>query len=216
MGQKVNPLSFRLEIKNSRHKWLSRWYAPKGKYRHLLLEDLKIREFLNQRLITAGLAQVQIQRLNKKLKIILTTTRPGLVIGRGGKGLEDLKKDLNKIVTLEDSGKNFEIQVEELKNPDSSAKLIAEKIAYQLNRRFPYRRVVNNAMEKAISSGALGIKIILAGRINGAEISRTEKFSIGPIPLSTLRIHIDYYEKPALTRSGYIGIKVFLNKGEDT
>lgn len=214
MGQKVNPLSFRLEIKNSPHKWQSRWYASKGKYHHLLLEDLKIREFLDQKLATAGLAQVKIERLNKKLKIILTTTRPGLVIGRGGKGLEDLKKELVCLLLAKNSNKNLDIQVEELKNPDSSAKLIVEKIAYQLSHRLPYRRVVGNAMEKAISSGALGIKIVLSGRINGAEIGRTEKFSIGPIPLSTLRSHIDYYEKPALTRSGHIGIKVFLNKGE--
>jgi small subunit ribosomal protein S3 len=215
MGHKVNPLSFRLEIKNSPHKWQSRWYASKGKYHHLLLEDLKIRKFLDERLASAGLAQVRIERLNKKLKIVLVTTRPGLVIGRGGKGLEDLKKDLVKILSTKNSNKNLDIQVEELKNPDSSAKLIGEKIAYQLGRRMPYRRVVSNAMEKAISSGALGIKIILSGRINGAEISRTEKFSSGPIPLSTLRSHIDYYEKPAATRSGYIGVKIFLNKGEN-
>ncbi len=215
MGQKVNPLSFRLEIKNSRHKWLSRWYAPKNLFRHLLIEDIKIREFLNKRLDSAGLAQVRIERLNKKIKIILLTTRPGLVIGRGGKGLEELKKDLVSIIKNKSSQKNLEIQVEELKNPDSSAKLIADKIAYQLTRRLPYRRIVNNAMDKAMSSGAQGIKIVLAGRINGAEISRTEKFSTGPVPLSTLRTHIDYYERPSLTRSGYIGVKVFLNKGEN-
>ena len=214
MGQKVNPLSFRLQIKNSKHLWKSRWFANKKQYRHILLQDLRLREFLEKKLLVAGLAHLTISRLSKKIKITLRVTRPGLVIGRGGKGLEDLKKEMQKILSTEDKNKNIEIQVEELKNPDSSAKIIAERIAYQLTKRMPYRRVVNNAIDRAINSGAIGVKIVLAGRINGAEISRTEKFSRGAVPLSTLRNNIDYHQHPALTRSGYIGIKVYLNKGE--
>jgi len=137
--------------------------------------------------------------------------RPGLVIGRGGKELDGIKIALSRMIPDITQAKNIDIQVEEYKTPDLSAKLIAEKISYQLKKRMSYRRVVISAMERAMASGAIGIKIVLSGRINGAEISRVEKFSQGKVSLSTIKANLDYYEAPSLTRSGYIGIKVYVN-----
>lgn len=211
MGQKVNPIGFRLETVKNSPEWKSSWYAGKKKYGQLLLEDKKIRDFLQKRISSSGVVNIRIERSTKKIKITLLVARPGLVIGRGGKELESLKKDLEKLIGRIKEKLNIEIQVEEFKNPDLSAKLIAEKIAYQLTKRLPYRRVVLSTIEKSMAAGAKGVKIILSGRINGAEISRVEKFSEGTVPLSTLRANIDYHETPSLTRSGYIGVKVYLS-----
>ncbi len=214
MGQKINPIAFRLETTKKSPEWQSSWFASPGKYKELLLEDKKIRDYLQKRLYSAGIISIRIERSAKKLKIILSVSRPGLVIGRGGKELESIKSEITKLVKTKSSGKlNIDIQVEEFKYSDLSAKLVAEKIAYQLTKRLPYRRVVLSAMEKSMASGAKGIKIILGGRINGAEISRREKFSQGTIPLSTIKSIVDYYQCPALTRSGYIGVKVYLCLG---
>lgn len=210
MGQKVNPLAFRLETHKNSPEWQSSWYAGKKKYSLYLLEDKKIRDFLQKRLYSAGIVSIRIERSTKKIKINLIVSRPGLVIGRGGKELESIKNDVQKLIIKSKEKLNLDIQVEEFRHSDLSAKLIAEKISYQLIKRMPYRRAVLSAMEKAVSSGASGIKIVLSGRINGAEISRREKFSQGKVPLSTIRSQIDYAECPALTRSGYIGVKVFL------
>lgn len=210
MGQKVNPISFRLETSDVAPQWQSSWYANTKNYSRYLLEDKKIRDFLGKKIYSAGVVSIRIERSNKKVKLILVVSRPGLVIGRGGKELESLKSQLQKLIGQTASKQNIEIQVEEFKHVDLSAKLIAEKIAYQLTKRLPYRRVVLSAMEKSIASGAKGIKIILGGRIAGAEISRREKFSQGKVPLSTLKSRIDYFECPSLTRSGYIGVKVYL------
>ena len=209
MGQKINPVGFRLEQIKNGPIWQSAWFASRAKYPQIVGEDKKIRDFVSTKLYSAGIVTIRIERSVKKIKIILLVSRPGLVIGRGGKELEMLKKDLVKLI-----GKNIkqslDIQVEEFKQPDLSAKLIAEKIAYQLTKRTPYRRAVLSAMERSISAGAKGVKIILSGRINGAEIGRREKFSQGTVPLSTLKSHLDYYECPSATRSGYIGVKVYL------
>lgn len=210
MGQKVNPIGFRLETVKNSPEWQSSWYADKKKYPILLIEDKKIRDYLQKRLYSAGVVATRIERSTKKIKIILVVSRPGLVIGRGGKELESIKNDLTKLITKAKTKQNIEIQVEEFKYSDLSAKLIAEKIAFQLTKRMPYRRVVLSSMEKSIAAGAKGVKIILSGRINGAEISRREKFSQGKVPLSTIRNKIDYAECPSLTRSGYIGVKVYL------
>ena len=211
MGQKVNPINFRLETVKNSPEWQSSWYASKGQYAIYLMEDKKIRDFIQNKLYSAGVVATRIERSAKKLKLILVVSRPGLVIGRGGKELEALKNDLQKMVKTKTAGKlNIDIQVEEFRNADLSAKLIAEKIAFQLTKRMPYRRVVLSSMEKSMASGAKGIKVVLSGRINGAEISRREKFSQGTVPLSTIRSIIDYHEVPSLTRSGYIGVKVFL------
>jgi len=210
MGQKVNPIAFRLETVKNSPEWLSSWYAGKKKYPIYLLEDKKIRDFVQKKLYSAGIVAIKIERSVKKLKLILVVSRPGLVIGRGGKELEALKKDVIKLMSKDSGKQNIDIQVEEFKHADLSAKLIAEKIAFQLTKRMPYRRVVLSSMEKSMAAGAKGIKIILGGRINGAEISRREKFAQGKVPLSTIKSKIDYAECPSLTRSGYIGVKVYL------
>lgn len=208
MGQKVNPISFRLETGDNSPQWQSSWYANKINFPKFLIQDKKIRDFIQDRLYSAGIVAIRIERSTKSVKIKLIVSRPGLVIGRGGKELETTKKQIQAL--LKNSKQAIDIQVEEFKNTDLSAKLIAEKIAYQLTKRMPYRRVVTGAMERAVSAGAKGIKIVLSGRINGAEISRREKFSQGTVPLSTLRSQIDYHQCPSLTRSGYIGVKVYL------
>lgn len=213
MGQKVNPIGYRLETVKNSPEWQSSWYADKKKYPQLLIEDKKIRDFLQKKLYSAGIVAIRIERSNKKIKLILIVSRPGLVIGRGGKELEVIKKEVQKLLSKVSGKQTIEIQVEEFKQSDLSAKLIAEKIAFQLTKRMPYRRVVLSSMERSIAAGAKGIKIILGGRINGAEISRREKFSQGKVPLSTIKSNIDYYECPSLTRSGYIGVKVYLCLG---
>jgi len=210
MGQKVNPLAFRLKTSINAPDWNSSWYADKKKYPILLMEDKRIREFVQKKLASAGVVTIRIERSTKKIKIILVVSRPGLVIGRGGKELEILKKDIQKLLTKSSAKINVDIQVEEFRNVDFSAKLVAEKISFQLAKRMPYRRAVLFAIEKTMNAGAKGIKVVLGGRINGAEISRREKFSQGTVPLSTLKSHIDYFETPCLTRSGYIGIKVYI------
>jgi len=213
MGQKVNPIGFRLETIKDTHQWQSSWYADKSKYASFLLEDKKIRDFVQKKIGSSGIVSIRIERSTKKIKVILLVSRPGLVIGRGGKDLEVLKKDIQKIIAKNNKKINVEIQVEEFKHADLSAKLVAEKIAFQLSKRMPYRRVVLSAIEKAMFSGAKGVKVVLSGRINGAEIGRKEKFSEGKIPLSTIKSKIDYHECPSLTRSGYIGVKVYIYIG---
>ncbi|MCD6225540.1 30S ribosomal protein S3 [bacterium] len=214
MGQKTHPIAFRLAAKGTNLDWNSKWFSDKKEYSRLLMEDIKIRRFLEERLKTAGLVSIRIERINKKLRIVLIVSRPGLVIGRGGKGLEELKKSLLKIISLENGEKNLELEVEEFKNPDLSARIVAQRIATQLEKRMPARRVVTKAIERVMSAGATGVKVVLSGRINGAEIGRTEKFFAGRVSLSSLRSDIDYAEIPALTRSGYVGVKVYINRGE--
>jgi len=214
MGKKANPLGFRLELKNSPFRWKSQWFASKNNYKNYIIEDKKIRDFLEDRLRFAGLVATKIERLNNQLKLIIQVSRPGVVIGRGGKSLEDLKNGLVKIVAIPEPNKNLEIEVEEVKNSDLSAKLVAEKVASQIERRMPYRRVANKTIDVVMAAGATGVRIVLAGRIGGSEVSRSEKFSKGKVPLSSIRANIDYAERPALTKSGYVGVKVFINRGE--
>ena len=216
MGQKVNPISFR--IPQSRD-WKSIWFsAGKNQYQKNLLEDVKIRKFLLNKLKLAGISQVRIERSINKMKVILHVSRPGVVIGRGGSGLEMLKKELCDMVSLIQPEKNLEIEAVEVKNPDLNAYLVAQKIAQQLERRMPYRRVVGRTIENVMAVGAKGVKVVLSGRIAGAEISRQEKFGdkgkTGNIPSQTLRADIDFASVPALTRSGFIGVKVWIYKGE--
>jgi len=216
MGQKVNPISFRLPYLK---EWKSRWFSSdKKQYQSNLLEDFKIRKFLLNKLRLAGISQVQIERSINKMKIILFVSRPGVVIGRGGSGLELLKKDLCRIVAMAQPEKNLEIEAVEVKSPDLVAYLVAQRVAEQLEKRLPYRRVINRTIENVMASGAKGVKIVLSGRIAGAEISRREKFGdkgkTGNIPAQTLRADIDFASVPALTRSGFIGVKVWIYKGE--
>jgi len=207
MGQKVNPKSFRL---GSLYTWSSNWYAKKGDYAKFLVEDTKLRDWLFERLKLAGITEVKIDRSINTVKVTLAVARPGVVIGRGGSGLEELKK---AIVTRLKSPK-LELQVVEVKNPDLSARLIGLRLADQLLRRYPHRRAIAQILEKTMASGAKGVKIMLSGRINGAEISRKEKYFKGSMPLSTLRSDIDYFEQPAFTQMGYVGIKIWVYTGE--
>lgn len=212
MGQKVNPIGFRLPQSLD---WQSRWFSDnKRRYQQNLLEDVKIRKFLMEKLKLAGIVRVQIDRLINKMKITLFVSRPGVVIGRGGSGLELLKKELLKKVSIPEPEKNLDLDVVEIKNPELSAHLITLRIVEQLEKRLPYRRVVAKTIERVMAAGALGVRIVLSGRIAGAEISRREKFQQGKVPLQTLRADIDYAQIPAFTKSGYIGVKVWIFKGE--
>lgn len=215
MGQKINPFAYRL---GSLYTWKSRWFAGKDTYRQLLLEDVKLRRFLRERLRPAGLTQVDIERSINNLKLVLYVSRPGVVIGRGGSGLEELKKQIEKILASTrktDKKAKIDIQIEEVKKPNLSARLVLNRLIDQLNKRYPHRRAVNQALDRVMESGAKGAKIILAGRIAGAEISRTEKYGRGSLPLHTLRADVDYAEEPAFTKSGYVGIKVYIYRGEE-
>jgi len=211
VGQKVNPISFRL---GNLYTWNSLWYADKKNFKKILLEDVALRKYLMEKLRLAGIVGVKIERSINKIKIILQVTRPGVVIGRGGSGLEELKRALCKKVSLPEPEKNLEISPEEVKNPDCSAIFVAQRIAEQIERRIPHRYAIKKAMERAMSSGAKGVKVRLSGRIGGAEIARREKFSLGTVPLQTLRARIDFAEVPAFTRSGYVGVKVWIHQGE--
>lgn len=217
MGHKVNPVGFRLPDNKD---WQSQWFAvDKKTYRHNLLMDVKIREFLMEKLKLAGIVRAQIERSINKMKIILYVSRPGVVIGRGGSGLEVLKKQLFQMVSINAPEKNLEIEVVEIKNPELSAYLVAQRIGEQLEKRMPHRRVVSKTIERVMASGAKGIKIVVSGRINGAEISRTEKFGdqgkSANVPSQTLRANIDYAQLPAMTHAGYVGIKVWIYKEDE-
>lgn len=213
MGQKVNPTGFRLGvIYNSS----SKWYAGNKQYSELILQDIKIKEFIEERLKLAGIVTVNVDRSINVIKITIEAGRPGVVIGRGGSNLDLLKKELEDFLKKigAPTSLKFQLDVKEVKNPDMSAKLVAERISEQLIKRYPHRRAITQAQERVMAAGAKGLKIQLSGRINGAEISRSEKYAVGSIPTQTLRADIDYAEVPSLTRSGYIGIKVWVYKGE--
>jgi small subunit ribosomal protein S3 len=214
MGQKVNPFGYRL---GPLYTWKSRWFADNKTYKNEVLEDHKIRRFIEKKLGIAGLTDVIIERSINTIKINLFVSRPGVVIGRGGANLEILKKDLLHLLKInpnDTKGRKVELKVEEVKNPDLQAPLILARLQDQLAKRYPHRRAVSQAIDKAMGSGAKGIKIVLTGRINGAEIGRMEKYTQGSVPTQTLRADIDYAEKPAYTKSGYVGIKVYVYKGE--
>lgn len=215
MGQKVNPIGIRTGYFLP---WKSRWFADDANFKNFLLEDVKIRRALMEKLKLAGIISVEIERLPKSMVILVTVSRPGVVIGRGGTGIEEIKKFiLTKIG--ESRGKltpdlKIDFKVNEVKNPEISARLVAERIVAELEKRMPQRRVVSRAMERVMASGAKGIKVVLGGRIQGAEISRVEKYHLGSVPTQTLREIIDYVQIPALLKRGYVGVKVWIHKKE--
>lgn len=213
MGQKINPVGFRI---GTVYKPSSRWYAEGAQYRTLVLQDIKLRRFLMDRLKLAGIVKVDIERSINTINITLHVARPGVVIGRGGANLEILKKEIAALLRkLGESEKTkFTLDVKEVAKPDLSAKLVAERISEQLIKRYPHRRAISQAIERVMNAGAKGVKIQLSGRIGGAEIGRTEKYGEGTVPTQTIRAEIDYADVPSLTRSGYVGIKVWINKGE--
>lgn len=216
MGQKVNPIGFRT---GQFFPWKSRWIFDNAKFKDFLLEDIKIRQALMEKLKLAGITSVEIERLPKSMVITIFVSRPGVVIGRGGTGIEGIKKFvLEKIQQMQ--GKEagdfkIDFQVNQVKNPELSAYLVAGRIADELERRASYRRVVTKAMERVMAAGAKGIKIVLSGRIQGAEIARVEKFHLGSVPAQTLRENIDYAHVPALLKRGYVGVKVWIHKQEE-
>ncbi len=215
MGQKVNPIALRL---GGHHDFSSIGYFSKKMYPVISLQDIKIREMLYKKLKQAGVGRVVIERSVSSVKIIIHVVRPGIVIGRGGSGLEEIKKEVVKLLTLGMKGvKNVpkvELKVEPVKDPNMSAYLVASNISDQLIRRMPFRRIMKQSIEKVMGSGAKGVRIVLAGRINGAEIGRRERLQTGKVSLSTIRENIDYASVPSLTKSGYIGVKVWIDKGQ--
>ncbi len=208
MGQKVHPYGFRL---GSHYPWKSRWFSDNDRqYQDQLIEDVKIRRLLKDNLGGAGLTKVDIERTIDQINIKVHVSRPGVVIGRGGSNLEMLQKTLMEKFDISDPGK-IKLEIFEVEKPSTAARIVAESISDQLVRRFPHRRVVSRALERVMDGGAKGVRIQLAGRIGGTEISRTEKYSRGTVPLQTLRAEVDYADVPALTKSGYVGVKVWIH-----
>ncbi|MBO6919765.1 MAG: 30S ribosomal protein S3 [Rhizobiaceae bacterium] len=206
MGQKINPIGFRLGINRT---WDSRWYADQGEYGDLLHEDMKIREYLIKELKQAGVSKVVIERPHKKCRVSIHTARPGLIIGKKGADIEKLRKKLSDMTNSE-----THLNIIEVRKPEIDATLVAQSIAQQLERRVAFRRAMKRAVQSAMRLGALGIKITSAGRLGGAEIARTEWYREGRVPLHTLRADIDYGVAEALTAYGICGIKVWIFKGE--
>lgn len=211
MGQKAHPIGFRT---GEFLDWKARWHASKPQvFKENLLADLKLRKVLFSRLKLAGITMVVIERLPKAILIKIFVTRPGMVIGRGGSGIDELKLFIRKILGDVDSVK-LDLSIEEVSSPDLSAHLVASRIASEMERRLPARRVVMRSMERVMQSGALGVKVLLAGRIGGAEIARKQRFRTGSVPAQTLRANIDYAGVPALLKRGYVGVKVWIHKKE--
>lgn len=207
MGQKTHPLGFRLV--RSRN-WRSQWFANKQEFGTLLGEDFIIRDYLMKKPICVGTSIIKIRRMSEKVEVTIVTARPGLVIGKKGAEIDSLKEELRKL-----TGKEVWIEVEEIKRPDLDAKVVADNIAKQLERRIPFRRAMKKAMQSAMEAGALGIKVQCSGRLGGAEIARTEWYKEGSTPLHTLRADIDYANGRAETTYGSIGVKVWIYRGEE-
>lgn len=207
MGQKVNPISFRLVRKRD---WRSKWYANKKEFGDMLNEDQMLRKYLMKKPSLAGVSSIRIKRMSGKIEITIVTARPGLVIGKKGAEIDVLKNELSKL-----TNKEIWVAVEEVKRPDMDAQIVADSIAKQLERRIPFRRAMKKAMQSALDAGAFGIKVQLSGRIGGAEIARTEWYKEGSTPLHTLRADIDYAIARAETTYGSIGVKVWIYRGED-
>ncbi|MFS8523357.1 MAG: 30S ribosomal protein S3 [Limnochordales bacterium] len=206
MGQKVHPYGLRLGIIRD---WQGRWYANKREYADLLHEDLELRKHIKERFYTAGVSRVEIERAANRVKLTIHAARPGMVIGKGGAEVDRLRKDLEQM-----TGKQIQINIIEIKVPELDAQLVAENIAFQLERRIAFRRAMRQAMQRAMRLGAQGIKVMVAGRLAGAEIARTEWAPEGSIPLQTLRADVDYGFAEAHTTYGRIGVKVWIYKGE--
>lgn len=208
MGHKINPTSFRLKITDT---WKSKWFS-KSNYVELLHEDIKIRQYLETHLRKAGLSRIDIERLNDgTITVIIRTTKPGLIIGKGGAGIEELKKRLKTKLGIK---KELKVNIEDEKDVNLHAQVIANEIAEQIEKRVAFRRLMKQALERVMQAGAKGVKVAIGGRLNGAEIARTEHLSSGKIPLHTLRADIDFARSTAHTTYGTIGIKVWVYRGD--
>ncbi|NLK87364.1 MAG: 30S ribosomal protein S3 [Clostridiaceae bacterium] len=206
MGQKVNPHGLRIGIIKD---WDTKWYANAKNFSEYLVEDNKIRKYIKNKLYISGVARIEIERAANKVKVNVHTAKPGLVIGKGGAGIEELRKEVEAL-----TGKSVLINITEIKTPEVNAQLVAENIAAQLERRISFRRAMKQAMSRAMKLGAKGIKTSVAGRLGGAEIARTEHYHEGTIPLQTLRADIDYGFAEANTTYGKLGVKTWIYKGE--
>ncbi|MBP9022067.1 MAG: 30S ribosomal protein S3 [Spirochaetes bacterium] len=206
MGQKVHPIGFRIGIVRN---WDSVWYEDKKNFKVCLVEDLKIRDFIMKNHKTAGIARVIIERLADKINVNIHTARPGMLIGKKGSDIDTLKLSLQKIAS-----KNIYVNIVEVKKPEKAAQVIAQQIAQQIEGRQPYRKAVRQAVGNAVRSNAHGIKVMISGRLNGADIARGETFKEGRVPLHTLRADIDYGVAEALTTYGLIGVKVWVYNGD--
>ena len=207
MGQKVNPIGFRVGISKG---WNSRWYADKREYAGLLEEDISIQNYIRKNMKHAGIAKVEVERAANKVKVTVHASRPGIIIGRKGESADALKGELAKLTERE-----VNVNIREVKRPEIDAQLVAENIANQLERRIAFRRAMKRSLASAMRLNIEGCKIMVAGRLNGAEMSRTEWVREGRVPLHTLRIDIDYGTAEAMTTFGLIGVKVWIYKGDD-
>lgn len=214
MGQKVNPVIFRI---GHTEDWKSRWFNKRA-YRTFLKQDIKLRDFLTKLLKNAGIERIEIERGPNSLSVLIKTTKPGIIIGRGGGGIEKIREEIKKIIFKETSGRTkleIRVEVEEIKNPEFYASVVAQNITEQIERRIPYRRVLKQSIEKVSQAkGVEGVKIMIKGRLDGNEIARTEWLAKGKIPLHTLRARIDYAQVTAFTTYGTVGVKVWIYKGE--
>lgn len=206
MGQKTNPVGFRLVMNR---KWKSRWYANKQDFGKLLIEDDKIRKFLMPKPCCQGTSSITVRRMSDKIEVVIHTARPGLVIGRKGSEIDVLREELSKL-----TGKDVWVEVEEIKRPDLDAKIVADGIARQLERRIPFRRAMKKSIQSVRDAGGQGVKVQVTGRLGGAEIARREWYKDGVIPLQTMRADIDFAYGRAETTYGSIGVKVWINRGE--
>ncbi len=206
MGQKIHPVGFRLAVTKD---WSSKWFAKSTEFANVLKQDIDVREYLQKRLANASVGRVVIERPAKSARITIYTARPGVVIGQKGADIEVLKRDLEKLL-----GVAVHVNIEEIRKPELDAQLIADGIAQQLEKRVQFRRAMKRAMQNAMRAGAKGIKIMTSGRLNGADIARSEWYREGRVPLHTLRADVDYATSEALTTYGIIGLKVWVYKGE--
>ena len=206
MGQKVNPHGLRVGVIKD---WDSRWYADDKDFADFLVEDHNIREFIKKKLYSAGISKIEIERARDRMKVLIWTAKPGVIIGKGGADIEKLKADIAKL-----TDKKLVVDIKEIKRPDREAQLVAENIAQQLENRVSFRRAMKSTMSRTLKAGALGIKTAVSGRLGGADIARTEFYSEGTIPLQTLRADIDYGFAEADTTYGKLGVKVWIYKGE--
>ena len=206
MGQKVHPYGFRVGYI---YNWKSRWFSKKDNFAKFILEDVKIRKYVKKALATAAVSRVEIERSSDKVRIQIFSARPGIIIGRRGAEIDKLKEDLRLIVN-----KDVLVDIKDIKNPNIEAQLVAENIAFQIEKRMPHKRAMKKAIQAALDSGAKGAKIICSGRLGGGEIARVESYRVGSIPAQTLRADVDYGFAEALTTYGLIGIKTWIYKGD--
>ncbi|MDD5428616.1 MAG: 30S ribosomal protein S3 [Candidatus Omnitrophica bacterium] len=206
MGQKVHPYGFRVGYI---YDWKSRWFSKKQEFPKMLLEDVKIRKFIKKTLSTAAVSKIEVERSSDKVRVLIFSARPGIIIGRRGSEIEKLKEELHSI-----TGREVVIDIKDIKNANIDAQLVAENIAFQMEKRIPHKRAMKKAVQSALDGGAKGVKIICSGRLGGAEIARRESYRVGSIPAQTLRADVDYGFAEALTTYGLIGVKAWVYKGD--